>query len=114
VASNRRYLTSDGTVSYGRYSGGSHLAGRVAGVGTIDPMLKTLSFWNGETALCALSLYATHPMSYYRTGRISADILEESRRAVKKRGTLIRWYMATFLESALSRARTSPRGLFPV
>lgn len=73
VASNRRYVKPDGSYSYGRYSGGADLMGRTAGVGVIDPMLKTLSFWNGDSAICALSIYATHPMSYYGTGRISAD-----------------------------------------
>ncbi|MFT5469315.1 MAG: hypothetical protein ACI8UO_004434 [Verrucomicrobiales bacterium] len=73
VASNRRYVKPDGGFSYGRYSGGGDLVGRTADVGVIDPMLKTISFWNGEKAVCALSIYATHPMSYYRTGRMSAD-----------------------------------------
>ncbi len=73
VASNRRFVDPQGKVSYGRYSGGGSLASKMAGVGTIDPLLKTLSFWDGEDAICALSVYATHPMSYYRTARISAD-----------------------------------------
>jgi hypothetical protein len=41
--------------------------------GIIDPWLKTISFWNGEKPIAALSGYATHPMSYYRTGEVSAD-----------------------------------------
>lgn len=73
VASNRRYVKPDGSVSYGRYSGGGDLVGRTADVGVIDPMLKTISFWNGDDAVCALSIYATHPMSYYGTSKISAD-----------------------------------------
>ena len=39
----------------------------------IDPILKTLSFWNEEKPLAALHYYATHPMSYYGDGRVSAD-----------------------------------------
>lgn len=32
--------------------------------GQIDPWLKTISFWNGEEPLAALSVYACHPVSY--------------------------------------------------
>src|SRR5262249_13386446 len=35
--------------------------------------LKTLSFWDGDRPLAALSYYATHPMSYYGDGRVSSD-----------------------------------------
>lgn len=73
IASNRRFLNSDGTPNYGRYSGGVNLAGRMAPEGTIDPILKTLSFWDGTQPVATLSVYATHPMSYYGTGRVSAD-----------------------------------------
>jgi lysophospholipase L1-like esterase len=41
--------------------------------GLIDPMLKTISFWNGDTKLAALHYYATHPMSYYGDGMVSHD-----------------------------------------
>ena len=74
IASNRRYVLPDGKISFGRgsASGRNILAAR-APEGIIDPWLKTLSFWNGEKAVAALSGYATHPMSYYRTGEVSAD-----------------------------------------
>jgi hypothetical protein len=35
--------------------------------------LRTLSFWDGDKPLAALHYYATHPMSYYGDGRVSAD-----------------------------------------
>ena len=41
--------------------------------GLIDPMLRVLSFWNGPKPLAAFHYYATHPMSYYGDGRVSAD-----------------------------------------
>jgi hypothetical protein len=41
--------------------------------GLIDPLLKTLSFWNDKQPLAALHYYATHPMSYYGDGRVSSD-----------------------------------------
>ena len=74
IASNRRYVLPDGKISFGRGSAsGRNVLAANAPEGTIDPWLKTLSFWNGEKAIAALSGYATHPMSYYRTGEISAD-----------------------------------------
>jgi hypothetical protein len=80
LASNRRFESPEGKISYGRGSSGASLAGKLAPEGTIDPFLKTLSFWNGDNELCALHLYATHPMSYYRTGKISADFPGDARR----------------------------------
>jgi hypothetical protein len=32
-----------------------------------------ISFWNGEEGLAALTYYATHPQSYYRTGGANPD-----------------------------------------
>ena len=43
-------------------------------------MLKTLCFWNGDTPLCALSAYATHPMSFYGKGGVSADFVGMARK----------------------------------
>jgi len=80
IASNRRYLLPDGKVSYSRGSATRDVIAIAADEGTIDPMLKTLSFWNGNTPLAALSNYATHPMSYYRTGEVSADFPGLARR----------------------------------
>lgn len=73
VASNRRVVAPDGTVSFPRNSATADPAVRAAPEGTIDPFLKTLSFWDGDTAVAALHAYAVHPMSYYGKGGISAD-----------------------------------------
>lgn len=74
IASNRRYLLPDGRPSFGRGSAsGRNVLAAQAPEGTIDPWLKTLSFWNGDQAVVALNGYAVHPMSYYRTGEVSAD-----------------------------------------
>lgn len=73
VASNRRYADQDGRVHYNRMSACKILTAQLAGVGDIDPMLKSVSFWNGDEALCVLSIYATHPMSFYGTGKTDAD-----------------------------------------
>ena len=73
LASNRRYLKPDGTPTYGRYSGGGSAESRAAEEGIIDPYVRALSFWNGDKAVAVLNVYATHPMSYYGTGRVSID-----------------------------------------
>jgi len=82
VASNRRVVAPDGRVTFKRYSKTADPAIKGAPEGTIDPKLKTLSFWDGERAVAALSVYAVHPMSYYGTGAVSADFpgLARSRR----------------------------------
>src|SRR5262249_32749815 len=51
VASNRRYTDADGKVRYDRMSATRDPKIRDAEEGTIDPFLKTLSFWNGDTPL---------------------------------------------------------------
>ncbi len=74
IASNRRYVLPDGKISFGRgSSSGRNILAANAPEGTIDPWLKTISFWNGDQPIAALSNYATHPMSYYRTGEVSSD-----------------------------------------
>jgi hypothetical protein len=73
VASNRRYITPQGEVRFDRMSRSTDPAARRAAVGIIDPWLRTLTFWEGERALAALSTYAVHPMSYYGAGDVSAD-----------------------------------------
>lgn len=80
MASNRRYLTSDGAVHYNRMSASRIADAIAADEGTIDPWLKTLTFYNGDDALAALSFYAVHPMSYYGSGEVSADFPGIARR----------------------------------
>lgn len=73
VASNRRVLGDDGKVKFTRTSATKSEEARAAPAGLIDPWLRTLSFWEGDKPRAALSYYATHPMSYYGDGRVSAD-----------------------------------------
>ena len=80
VASNRRYLGKDGRPHFDRGSATRDEAIRATDVGTIDPFLKTLSLWAGDTLLVALSAYATHPMSYYGRGGVTADFVGLARR----------------------------------
>lgn len=86
VASNRRVEREDGSVDFSRGSasaGDPALAG--APEGLIDPWLRTVSFWNGPRPLVALHVYATHPMSRYGHGRVSADFPGVARRRLQEK-----------------------------
>lgn len=72
IASSRR-VDENGKVSFRRYSRCSDAALRALPDGEIDPWLKTISLWNGDVPLAAVSAYACHPMSYYGEGEISGD-----------------------------------------
>jgi hypothetical protein len=72
VASNRR-IVIDGVARFSRTSATKNQEVRDAPEGLIDPLLRTLSFWDGDRPLAALHFYACHPMSYYGDGRVSAD-----------------------------------------
>ena len=83
VSSNRRYLGPDGKPKFDRSSmSGADAFKRDAPDGVIDPYLRTLSFWNHDSPVCALHLYAVHPMSNWGSGRVTADFpgLARSRR----------------------------------
>ncbi|HWB14199.1 MAG TPA: hypothetical protein VG826_33540 [Pirellulales bacterium] len=81
VASSRRVVAADGRVNWNRYSAsGADRFLSEAPEGEIDPYLKTISFWQNDTPLVALSAYATHPMSYYGRGGVSADFVGLARR----------------------------------
>ena len=75
VASNRRYVDEAGAVRFNRTSATRDAKVRAAVEGTIDPELKTLSFWNGDAPLAGLSAYAVHPMSFYGRGGVTADFV---------------------------------------
>jgi hypothetical protein len=79
VASNRRFVTPEGKVSFGRTSATKDPRVREMPEGLIDPWLKTLSFWDGERPVAALSCYSTHPMSYYGQGDVSSDFVGMAR-----------------------------------
>ncbi|WLD11657.1 hypothetical protein [Planctellipticum variicoloris] len=82
VASNRRVLGPDGMVKYVRYSSTTNPEAIAAPEGTIDPLLRLVSFWDGDQPIASLTWYATHPQSHYGKGGVSADIpgLARSRR----------------------------------
>jgi hypothetical protein len=73
VASNRRILGDDGKVRVVRYTATADPAVRAEPEGVVDPMLKSITFWNKDVPLVVLTYYATHPQSYYRTGVANPD-----------------------------------------
>ena len=79
IASNRRY-TDGGVVRHNRTSATRDPKIRAAEEGLIDPYLKTLSFWDGDRPVLALSAYATHPMSFYGKGGASSDFVGLARK----------------------------------
>ncbi|MCA9263623.1 MAG: hypothetical protein KDA60_07225 [Planctomycetales bacterium] len=73
VASNRRILGDDGKVRAVRYTACADPAVRAEPVGTIDPYVKSITFYQEESPVAVLTFYATHPQSYYRTGVANPD-----------------------------------------
>lgn len=81
VASNRRVEHADGSVHFDRYSRSEPDSYQASSPpGEIDPWLKSISFWNGEQQIAVISSYATHPMSAYGQGAVSADFIGQARR----------------------------------
>ena len=73
VASNRRIIGDDGKVRVTRFTATRDAAVRAEPVGTIDPDVNVVSFWNADVPIAVLSYYAVHPQSYYRMGIPSPD-----------------------------------------
>lgn len=73
VASNRRILGEDGKVAHVRWTACTDPMLREEPEGTIDPWLRAISLWNGDTPVAILTHYATHPQSHYGKGSVSAD-----------------------------------------
>lgn len=75
VASNRRVMGADGRVKAVRLTATKDPAIRAEPEGTIDPSLKTISFWNDSTKLAVLHYYAVHPISFDRDGLVTPDFV---------------------------------------
>lgn len=75
VASNRRILGPNGRVLFGRMSSSRDPKAKEADEGTIDPILKLVSFWDRETPLACITYYATHPQSFYGKGDVTAEFV---------------------------------------
>jgi hypothetical protein len=73
VASNRRILGADGKVKAVRWTKTKDPAVRAEPEGVIDPVLRTLIFWNGSEKLATLHFYAVHPTSFDGDGLVTPD-----------------------------------------
>lgn len=74
VASNRRVdRDAGGQVRAMRKSACDDPKLRALPDGQIDPVLQTLALYDENERLVASHYYATHPMSYYRDGRVTSD-----------------------------------------
>jgi hypothetical protein len=81
VAANRRVARdAAGRVTVMRGSACKDPALAALPEGLIDPMLRTVAFYDRGTKLVASHFYATHPMSYYGDGRVSSDFCGLARR----------------------------------
>lgn len=75
VACNRRVIGPSGRIQFTRWSATKDPAARAAPDGTIDPALRSVSFYQRDRPLARLYYYTTHPMSYYGDGRVSSDFV---------------------------------------
>ncbi|MFM7249403.1 MAG: hypothetical protein ACKO5R_05855 [Planctomycetaceae bacterium] len=68
IASNRRLVGPEG--KFVAWRGSATKDGTIRGwpEGTIDPEVAALALFDGDEPLAVVTSYATHPMSYYRTG----------------------------------------------
>ncbi|MBK8505941.1 MAG: hypothetical protein IPL46_29355 [Saprospiraceae bacterium] len=84
VASNRRILGDADTVVLIRWSKSTDAKAIAAPEGLIDPWLKSVSFWNDEKPVAALTYYATHPQSYYGQGDVTCEFVGIARNNLEK------------------------------
>lgn len=80
VASARRILGPQGKVAKTRTSFTKDEEAKNAPTGLIDPALNLLAFLQGDKPVLAIHNYATHPMSRYGDGNVSADFTGLARR----------------------------------
>ncbi len=75
VACNRRVIGPNGKIKYTRYSATKDPAAIAEPDGTIDPLLRSVSFFQNDRPLARLYYYTVHPMSYYGDGRVTSDFV---------------------------------------
>ena len=75
VASNRRILGPDGTIKAVRWTKTVDASVRAEPEGLIDPLRKTLSFWNDSRKLASLHFYAVHPTSYDNDRMVTSEFV---------------------------------------
>jgi hypothetical protein len=116
VASNRRYVLPNGKVSFGRTSATRDTVVRDMSEGTIDPWLKTISFWDGDRPVAALSCYSTHPMTFYGQGDVSWDFpgLARARRAREMQGVAQIYFTGCSGDTVAGRYNNGDPGNRPI
>ena len=86
IACNRRILGKDGKVRVNRgvscFRSQPELRDLPEGV--IDPMLKTVAFYDGEKKVAACHYYAVHPISRIHDGTVSAEFPGVARRLAEE------------------------------
>lgn len=82
VASNRRIAVGpNGKITKGRTSACRDPELIALPEGLVDPLLKTVAFYDGAEKIVACHYYATHPMSFYGQGHVSSDFVGLARKA---------------------------------
>jgi len=85
VASNRRVLIGpNGKVTKMRGSSCRDPELTALPEGLIDPLLKTVAFYNGTEKVLSCHYYASHPMSHYGSGHVSSDFVGLARKRRQK------------------------------
>jgi hypothetical protein len=77
-ASNRRVPGPDGKIRV-RFSATKDETLRAMPEGRIDPWLRTVSLYDGETPIVRMHFYASHPQSYYGDGVAHPDVPGQAR-----------------------------------
>ena len=80
VAGNRRFIGANGTVVDWRGSSSKNPVHKELPDGLIDPFLKTVALYDGETRVAALHYYACHPMSHYGQGAVTSEYVGLARK----------------------------------
>lgn len=80
VAGNRRFVGPDGVIVDWRGSSSQNPKHAELPEGLIDPWLKTVAFYDGETPLAECHYYACHPMSYYGDGKVCSEFVGLARK----------------------------------
>ncbi len=92
-ASNRRVKGPDGKIQV-RWSTTKDPALRDAPEGLIDPWLRTVSLYDGETPLVRLHYYASHPQTRSGDGRVHGDVVAHAREYVQQEEGVFQIYFA--------------------
>jgi hypothetical protein len=81
VASNRR-MARNAQGHVGKMRGSKCVDPELIALpeGPVDPLLRTVAFYDGAEKIVACHYYATHPMSYYGDGRVTSDFVGLARK----------------------------------